>query len=409
MKCLECQAQLAQLDNAHLAACCGLTLQEYAIRHNLPLEMVVPRSLLGEKTSPQNYPPSALLIPRNAKIALAAVHAAGLLERRGEFCMIVGEVRRLDQLLWLAQQLRDYGFCFRQSYSFDPQAHRLTASNQIRALQDNVPAPPLPEELALTAPEFLFFMAVLVMLRSDLYGGCVFLPLPDQNLAHALTQRLFDEFNVEMKSLTPVAGGVYLRTLSSADADTLLSVLRSRMLCIPDVCERFYGDFPQAIVAKELVFDSAHFITDHPGKCSNLHGGRYHLIVKVKDRIDPYTGFVVDYAYVKAVVRREVIDKLDHQHLNLSEVSLGWRSSTEIINLFIWRQLIEYLPNLYELQTYETAQSYCCFRGPTLDEMRGLKTLSDAHFTSEALGRSELRRLLSPKHPPPHLTIVGED
>ena len=407
--CLECNTRPAQLDNRHLAACCGLTLQEYAIRHGLPLDVVVPRALLDYEPPLSDYPKATSRVPREARIVLAAVQAVGLFERQRSLCEIPGEIRRLDQLLWLMQQLREYGFCFHQGYRFDPRAHRVTAANCLRALRGNVPdAAPVRIE-TLSTSDLLLFVAVVAALRSDLYGDYLFLHFADQQEAvPTLMRRLESDLGVETKSLLPVVTqGACLRTLTSEDTKKLLGILYPQLSRIPCAEARFYSVAPQATVAKELVFDAAHFITDHGGKCANLHGGRYNLVVKVRGRIDPYTGFVVDYGYLKALVRREVIEALDHKHLNLADASLGWRSSTELINLFIWRKLIEYLPNLYELQTYETTQSYCCFRGPTLDEMRELGRLDDMHFASEALGRSNLRRLLVDRDTVPCLSIVG--
>lgn len=408
-KCLECNASPVQVDNEHLAACCGLTLQEYAIRHGLSLDVVTPRRLL-DREPPQDHPPRALQVCREAQVALTAVHAAGMLEQHPGLWAIPGEIRRLDQLLWLVQYLQDYGFYFHQSYSLDSRAHRVVAANRLLAARGNLSEADLVKAENLSASEFLLFTSILTALRSDFYGGCLFLSLAQRGSAPALARRLKADFDVEVKSLAPVSGaGAYLRTLTAADARTLLGALRPKMSRIPCASERFYQAAPQAVVAKDVVFDSAHFITDHPGKCANLHGGRYNLVVKVKDRVDPYTGFVVDYGYLKAVVQREVIEKLDHQHLNFAAAALGWRSSTELINFFIWRRLIEYLPNLHELQTYETAQSYCCFRGPSLDEMHEFAELGGSHFASAALGRSTLRRFLSAGRAVPRLIIVGED
>ena len=407
--CLECNAQLSQLDNRHLASCCGLTLQEYALRHGLSLDVVVPRALLDYEVPLTDYPRVTSPASREARVVLAAVRAAGMLEQRRSLFAIPGEIRRLDQLLWLMQHLRDYGFCFRQSYRFDPRAHRVTATSSLKSLRDNLPDSATIRIKSLSTSDLLLFMATIAALRSDIYGDYLFLHFAgSQEESAVLTNRLGNDFGVEMKSLLPFAKqSAYLRTLTSKDTRKLLGVLYPQLSRIPCAEARFYGETPEALVAKEMVFDAAHFITDHPGKCVNLHGGRYNLVIKVKGRIDPYTGFVVDYGYLKAVVQREVIEALDHKHLNLTDTSLGWRSSTELINLFIWRKLIEYLPNLYELQTYETVQSYCCFRGPTLDEMRRLRRLDDAHFASAALGRSSLRRLLVGKDFVPRLTVVG--
>ena len=54
------------------------------------------------------------------------------------------------------------------------------------------------------------------------------------------------------------------------------------------------------------------------GKCANLngHGHNYTLEVTVKGEVDPRTGFVVDLKELKEILNREVLDALDHRHLN---------------------------------------------------------------------------------------------
>ena len=42
MRCLECGKRVPLLDKEHLMQCCGLTLQEYALCHKLPLDILVP-------------------------------------------------------------------------------------------------------------------------------------------------------------------------------------------------------------------------------------------------------------------------------------------------------------------------------------------------------------------------------
>lgn len=63
------------------------------------------------------------------------------------------------------------------------------------------------------------------------------------------------------------------------------------------------------------------------GPCANQpgHGHNYRLWVTVTGEIDPATGFLVDLGELDAVVRREVVDRLDHRHLNhaLPEFAAG--------------------------------------------------------------------------------------
>ena len=137
---------------------------------------------------------------------------------------------------------------------------------------------------------------------------------------------------------------------------------------IPVAGQRFYEPQPQASVAREQGFDCAHFITDHPGQCVNLHGGHYRMIVKIEDRIDPYTGFVLDYGYLSQAIKKLVVNRLDHQCLNQVSAKLAWRSSTELINEFAWHQLLDYLPNMREIQTYETENHTACSAALRLKE-----------------------------------------
>ena len=55
------------------------------------------------------------------------------------------------------------------------------------------------------------------------------------------------------------------------------------------------------------------------GKCNNPygHGHNYILDVTVRGEIDPATGMVMDIGELDGLVNREVIERLDHTHLNL--------------------------------------------------------------------------------------------
>ena len=65
----------------------------------------------------------------------------------------------------------------------------------------------------------------------------------------------------------------------------------------------------------EASFDSAHFLTDYYGKCENLHGHRWRVVVYVEQedlRVDgTEKDMVIDFGVFKQVVR-EVVGELDH-------------------------------------------------------------------------------------------------
>ena len=80
------------------------------------------------------------------------------------------------------------------------------------------------------------------------------------------------------------------------------------------------------------------------------------------------TGFVIDYSLIKNITKNLIINKFDHKTLNLTCPELAWRSSTEFLSVFIWEELIEFLPNLKKIKIYETETSFCEYEGVSLSD-----------------------------------------
>ena len=186
----------------------------------------------------------------------------------------------------------------------------------------------------------------------ELHAGYLFIDFTNKDDAERIANELAGNHQVRLKALfaSEHQVGQLMRCETLEDTSRLLTLLAEYLKDIPNASERFFEQHEQALVVKELVFDSAHFITDHPDKCVNLHGGRYTMNVKVKDQIDPLTGFVLDYGYLKRIAKQKIVEQLDHHNLNYVSAELSWRSSTELLSIFIWERLIEYLPGLTELQ-----------------------------------------------------------
>ncbi len=78
------------------------------------------------------------------------------------------------------------------------------------------------------------------------------------------------------------------------------------------------------------------------GPCANenWHGHNFELIVTVKGKPNPDTGFVFDLKKLSALIRAEVIDKLDHKNLNLDvDFMKDKMASTENLVVEIWKIL----------------------------------------------------------------------
>jgi 6-pyruvoyltetrahydropterin/6-carboxytetrahydropterin synthase len=104
------------------------------------------------------------------------------------------------------------------------------------------------------------------------------------------------------------------------------------------------------------------------GKCNNLHGHghNYILEVTVKGQIDSRTGFVMDLKQLKDIMNREVVEALDHRHLNKEVPEFARQIPTsENIAIAIWNRL---KPNLtvavlHRVRLYETADLFVDFYG----------------------------------------------
>ena len=104
------------------------------------------------------------------------------------------------------------------------------------------------------------------------------------------------------------------------------------------------------------------------GKCNNPagHGHNYRVEVAVRWAVDEQ-GRSLDPAALDAVVDAEVIQKLDHKHLNTDVPEFAQLNpSVEHIVRVIWSMLAGKLPGgatLEEVRVWETGKTVCAYRG----------------------------------------------
>jgi 6-pyruvoyltetrahydropterin/6-carboxytetrahydropterin synthase len=104
------------------------------------------------------------------------------------------------------------------------------------------------------------------------------------------------------------------------------------------------------------------------GKCNNPngHGHNYVLEVVVAGEVDSITGYVFDLKVLKEIIRKNIIDKVDHKNLDLDvEFLKGSVTTSENIAVGIWKQLEDKIPGgkLYSVKLYETENNYIEYRG----------------------------------------------
>jgi 6-pyruvoyltetrahydropterin/6-carboxytetrahydropterin synthase len=68
-------------------------------------------------------------------------------------------------------------------------------------------------------------------------------------------------------------------------------------------------------VSVESHFDAAHFLRDYHGKCENLHGHRYNVILSIKSGKLDKGGMAYDFELLKKHLNA-VLDDFDHHSLN---------------------------------------------------------------------------------------------
>jgi len=104
-------------------------------------------------------------------------------------------------------------------------------------------------------------------------------------------------------------------------------------------------------VNKDFEFSAAHFLTKYHGKCENLHGHNYKLTVTVSGELND-DDLLIDFTELKNLVKKLVIDVLDHTNLN----DRFPNPSCELIAQWIFQTLKPHLA-VSQVQLWETSTS----------------------------------------------------
>lgn len=132
-------------------------------------------------------------------------------------------------------------------------------------------------------------------------------------------------------------------------------------------------------ITRRMEFSASHRLynpTWHParneevyGKCNNPngHGHNYVLEVTVRGPVDPETGMVMDLKVLKEILDREIIEKVDHKHLNYDvDFMRGIIPTAENMAGRFWEIISGLLPKscqLCEVKVYESANNIAFYRG----------------------------------------------
>ena len=104
------------------------------------------------------------------------------------------------------------------------------------------------------------------------------------------------------------------------------------------------------------------------GKCANKnwHGHNFDVFVTVKGEPNPDTGFIMNAHELSKIMKREIVDRLDHKNFNMDVPELkGVLPSTENVVKQIWKWLNPHITGckLHCIKLVETENIYVEYYG----------------------------------------------
>ena len=133
----------------------------------------------------------------------------------------------------------------------------------------------------------------------------------------------------------------------------------------------------------EIQFDMAHYLSGYVGKCKNIHGHRYRLVVKVSSQTlhesGQLRGMVDDFSEVKAVLKevhdlfvhklvieeneegKRVVEKLNESGKVFEILFVPYRPTDEEMSRHIFNEIKKRGVRVTEVELFETPTNSCIY------------------------------------------------
>ena len=133
----------------------------------------------------------------------------------------------------------------------------------------------------------------------------------------------------------------------------------------------------------EIQFDMAHYLSGYVGKCKNIHGHRYRLVVKVSSQTlhesGQLRGMVDDFSEVKAVLNevhdlfdhklvieeneegKRVVEKLNESGKVFEILFVPYRPTAEEMSRHIFNEIKKRGVRVTEVELFETPTNSCIY------------------------------------------------
>ena len=115
----------------------------------------------------------------------------------------------------------------------------------------------------------------------------------------------------------------------------------------------------KTVIGKTIEFEACHKLLDEDiyGKCRNLHGHRYELLVEICGDVNEF-GWLCDFKFLKEIIEKVVLSKYDHAYLN----DFFKIPTVEIIAASIFEDLSKAMKDepfeINKIRLFETRTSY---------------------------------------------------
>ena len=111
-------------------------------------------------------------------------------------------------------------------------------------------------------------------------------------------------------------------------------------------------------------FDAAHYLRGYQGKCEDLHGHRFEVVVSVRAQSVDQIGLAYDFIELKELLR-EILERYDHTCLNEKSPFDQINPSSENIATIIYQELKERLGEaphtISSVQVWESPETCVTF------------------------------------------------
>ena len=97
-----------------------------------------------------------------------------------------------------------------------------------------------------------------------------------------------------------------------------------------------------------------------------IHGHNYDLYITIKGPIDKESGFIINLLDLNKLVKKEILDSLDHSMIHEHTWFTEKQPSTENLVLFVWEKLSEKIKKparLYCVKLRETGTIFTEYYG----------------------------------------------